>query len=171
MHRVILLGLLLTPNAHGFGQMETHIADEPVIWKIVTDQVAAWNKGDGVAWAQDFSEDADFINIRGDVFQGKAEITKRHEMILSAFFKGTHIGIKVRKTTFLSNTVALIETDQVVTGFKKLAPVIAATSPGTLVTHMKYVMVSLAGNWKIVAVQNSAVLPGLRCSLMSQQNK
>lgn len=159
MHRWILFGLLLIASTQGFGQMETHIADEPVIQKIVADQVVAWNKGDGVAWVQDFSEDADFINLRGDVFQGKAEITRRHVMILGAFFKGTHIEIKIRKTTFLSNTVALVETDQTVTGFKELAPGITATSPGTLVTHMKYVMVSHAGDWKIVAGQNTAILP------------
>jgi uncharacterized protein (TIGR02246 family) len=39
------------------------------------DQEAAWNRDDGVAFAAAFTEDSDFINVRGDLFHGR-ELSK-----------------------------------------------------------------------------------------------
>ena len=127
--------------------------------QILDAQAAAWNRGDGQAWAAAFSEDADFINIRGDVFHGRDAIGQQHARIFAGPFKGSHATITVRRVTEPAAGVELIDTDHEVSGFAFLPPGIAPSTPGILRTHMKYVAVKKNGRWELVAAQNTAVAP------------
>ncbi len=128
---------------------------------ILDEQAAAWNRGDAAAWSSAFSEDADFINIRGDVFHGREAIVQQHARILGGPFKGSHIVITLRQLSAPAPGVALIESDHEVTGFASLPPGIVATADGVLRTHMKYVAAERDGRWVLVAGQNTAVLPAI----------
>ena len=133
--------------------------DETGIREILRVQTEAWNQGDGKAWARDFSDDSDFVNVRGDVFHGKGEIADRHSAILRGPFKGSHLSLSVRRFRLLTPEVALIETDHELTHFPGMVPGIAPTSEGVLRTHMKYVAVKRDNRWQFVAAQNTAILP------------
>lgn len=74
------------------GQALEH-ADELAIRKIVQNYTDSWNQRDCKGFAEDFSTDADFVNIFGMKFSGKAEIENRHIKILQTFLKGSKLEI------------------------------------------------------------------------------
>jgi len=66
---------------------------------LLKQQETAWNQGDGAGFAAAFTNDADFVNIRGDVVHGQQMIAARHAFILATRFKGRHVAITVRQFT------------------------------------------------------------------------
>ncbi len=127
--------------------------------QIIRQQEAAWNAGDGLAWASAFTDGADYVNVQGDVFQGREEIARQHVFILGGPYKGSHLRIRIRKITEPAPNVAVIETEYDLTGFNVLAPGIAPTAPGVLRSRMKYVALKQGEQWSFIAAQNTAILP------------
>ncbi len=137
----------------------THPESGPLL-RLVQEQAEAWNRGDATAWSQAFAEDADFVNILGGVFAGREEIERRHAAIFSSFFKGSRNRVTVRRLTFPIPGLAILDTDQEVTGYASLPPGVRPTRPdGALVTHMKYVVQLRDGAWRILSGQNTEVKP------------
>lgn len=133
--------------------------DEAALRKLVSEQTEAWNRQDAVAWSKAFAEDAVFINIVGTVFNGRAEIEKRHAFVFDTLFKGSKSEVSVRKLLFLDGGVAVVDTEHQVTGFVGLPPGVQPTTPGVLRTQMRYVLKKSRGRWLIVAGQNTDVKP------------
>ena len=71
--------------------------DKVAIEKIVQDLADSWNEKEGVGFGVNFSDDADFVNIFGMHFSGKAEIEDRHIKILQTMFKNSKL--QMVKTT------------------------------------------------------------------------
>ncbi len=121
---------------------------------------AAWNAGDSAAYADAFTDDADFVNIRGQIFTGKTAVQQQHARIFAGPYKGSTIKITVRLFNLLAPGAALVDTDQEVTGYTSLPPGIVPTSEGVLLTRFKYVVaLQPDGAWKFVSGQNTSVLP------------
>jgi uncharacterized protein (TIGR02246 family) len=154
----VLLSLVVgVPAVHAD---EARSPDEAAIRQLIAAQTEAWNRHDAAAWSKDFAPDADFINIVGTVFQGRAEIEKRHAGIFASIFKESRTQVTVRRLVFLGPEVAVVDTDHEVTGHAGLPPGVQNTDEsGTLRTRMKYVMRKSAGKWQIVAAQNTDVKP------------
>lgn len=55
----------------------------------MAEQVAAWNAGDGQAYARQLAVDASFTNVFGMVMYGAPAFAQRHTEILATFYKGT----------------------------------------------------------------------------------
>lgn len=148
--------------ATGCGGAVQAAEDSPqtAVEKMLAIEQAAWNANDSATYAAEYTEDADFINIRGQLFTGKPAIQQQHAMIFAGPFKASTISIVLRKFTLISDKAALVDTDQTVTNFKGMPPGIVATAAGTLVTHFKYLAVQQAdGSWKFAAGQNTSQLP------------
>jgi uncharacterized protein (TIGR02246 family) len=135
---------------------------------LVHQQEAAWNRGDAPAWSASFSEEADFVNIRGELYHGRAAITQLHARIFAAPFKGSHTTMHIRLLSKLALGVALIETENEVVNFTILPPGIVPTSSGVLKTRMKYIAVQRGDAWQIISGQNTAILPTRSPSLSSE---
>ena len=133
------------------------VTEEITIRTILVNQANAWNQGNATAWVQDFSQDADFINIIGTHFAGKAQTQKRHAVLFSSIFKNSHLDVEVWKVRRLGKLAAVAETVQTLRGYSALPPGIEPTEPGVLKTRMKYVLEKQAKNWKIVSAQNTAI--------------
>jgi uncharacterized protein (TIGR02246 family) len=133
--------------------------DEQHCQRMLEAQERAWNAGDGSAWSADFSEDADFVNILGQLFEGRAAIAERHRQVLAGPFSGSQCVIKVRRIGALTANVLVIETVHEVRGFPALPPGVRATSVGLLQTRMKYLAVRRNDRWQFVAAQNTAISP------------
>ncbi|NYF91524.1 SgcJ/EcaC family oxidoreductase [Tunturiibacter empetritectus] len=130
------------------------------IAKILATEESAWNAGDSVSYADEYTEDADFINIRGQVFTGKMAVQQQHARIFAGPFKGSSIAIVQRKFDQISDSAVLVDTDQTVTKFVGLPPGVVESAPGTLVTHFKYLAIKqIDGSWKLASGQNTAALP------------
>ncbi len=67
---------------------------------IVAELEAAWNRKDSVAWAELFSEDADFIHILGGHFTGRDAIEQGHRKIFDTVYKGSTNKFEVEKIRF-----------------------------------------------------------------------
>ncbi len=138
---------------------KAHAADEATIRKQVADQTEAWNRSDAAAWSKDFAPDAAFINIVGSVFNGRAEIEKRHAFVFDTLFKGSRTQVTVTRLVFVDANVAVVDMEHVVTGFTGLPPGVQSTEPGVLKTRMRYVMKKAGKKWEIAAGQNTDVKP------------
>jgi uncharacterized protein (TIGR02246 family) len=134
-------------------------ADEPAIRDILRAQAEAWNRGDGIAWAKQFTDDGEYISIRGDILHGRDDIGIRVAANLQRGMKGTHISLTVRQFRMLTPDVALVETDFECTGIQGDLPGIALAEKGVLKTRMKYVAVKRDRQWRFVAVQSTPILP------------
>jgi len=133
---------------------------ELAIRQILARQAEDWNRHDAKAWVAPFSEDAEFINILGSSLQGRAEIERRHSEIFASIFARSRVVVITRKVRMLGDRAALAETDYELRDYDRLPPGIQATDPdGTLRTRLKYVCKLEADGWRIVAAQNTAILP------------
>jgi uncharacterized protein (TIGR02246 family) len=133
---------------------------ESVIRETLTQQAQAWNHHDAKAWVAAFSDDAEFINILGTSLVGRAEIEKRHAEIFASIFAHSRVVVTTRKLRMLGATAALVETDYALSGYDRLPPGIRPTdADGTLRTRLKYVWTFDHEQWRIVAAQNTAILP------------
>ncbi|WP_244227285.1 SgcJ/EcaC family oxidoreductase [Corallococcus aberystwythensis] len=139
-----------------------HTQDELDLRQLVKAQTKAWNAHDAAAWTRDFTDDADFINIVGTVFQGRAEIETRHAAIFASIFKTSHAEVTVRKVHFPSADIAVVDTVHEVTGHTGLPPGVQNTKEGLLRTQMRYVLKRSQKQWRIVAGQNTDVKPVLQ---------
>ena len=52
---------------------------------------AAWNHADGAAFGSAFTDDADFVDIRGDHHRGRDAIAAGHQGIFASIYAGSHV--------------------------------------------------------------------------------
>jgi uncharacterized protein (TIGR02246 family) len=115
----------------------------------------SWNNNAGKGFADNYTEDADFVNIFGMHFSGKEEIESRHLAILDNFLKGStfeNLDIKLREVR-PDLVIAIVKWN--VNGFRTPLhrnETNAESSRKGLFTH---VLVKEGQNWKIVASQNT----------------
>ncbi|WP_161557693.1 SgcJ/EcaC family oxidoreductase [Acidisarcina polymorpha] len=151
--------LTIVPTGCG-GVKAAEVTPQIAIEKILATEQSAWNAGDSLSYAHEFTEDADFINIRGQIFSGRAAVQQQHAKIFAGPVKGSTISIALRRFSQISDSAVLIDTDQTVIDFVGLPPGIVESSPGTLLTHFKYLAIKqIDGSWKLASGQNTVALP------------
>jgi uncharacterized protein (TIGR02246 family) len=159
MMRRPLLGLLLLSTLSCAGP-ETSSSGEAAIRALLSKQADAWNAHDARAWGTAFTEDAEFVNILGMLFQGRAQVEQRHAELFRGIFSKSRVTVTTRKVVPLGPTSALAETVHELRDYERLPPGIRPTdSDGTLRTRLKYVLVLTPDGWRIRSAQNTAVLP------------
>jgi uncharacterized protein (TIGR02246 family) len=126
----------------------------------------AWNTADGAMWANEYWPEGELVNILGGIMPNAEAIRERHAAVLAGPFKGSHFESTVRHIQFLGPDVAIVDTDIRVTNFHALPRGAVATSPGVLLTRMKHVYQRRDGTWRIIASQNTAVLPTVDAPLI-----
>jgi uncharacterized protein (TIGR02246 family) len=132
--------------------------EETSIREILREQTEAWNRGDGIAWAKEFTDDCDFVNLRGDILHGRADIGTSIAASLHGGLKGSHLSLALRQLSLLTPDIALVDTDYEFTGIQGVLPGVAVTD-GILKTRLKYVAVRRDRHWHFIAAQNTIVLP------------
>lgn len=133
---------------------------ESEIRAAIAKQADAWNRHDIAAWMAPFAADAEFINILGTALLGRPEIEGRHAELFKGIFAHSRVVVTTRQVRSLGATAAVAETDYELRGYERLPPGIQATDDdGTLRTRMKYVWQLRPEGWRIVTVQNTAILP------------
>lgn len=126
------------------------IHDEQDLRDIVGKLESAWNRGDSVAWAELFAEDADFIHILGGYFNGRTTIEQGHRRIFDTIYKGSTNKFTVKKVRFIGSDAAIVF----------LLAELKVSTPGLPpVLHARPTMVAqrMPEGWRIVAFQNTMV--------------
>jgi uncharacterized protein (TIGR02246 family) len=154
--KIAILAAAIFLSSHMSAYAQSH--DEAVI-AVVNNQTEAWNRNDAATWAKDYLDDANFINIRGDLTKGRSAIEKLHAFIFSGPYKASHCATTIVSIGYPTPDVAVVETLSEITNFKGLPPGVAATAPGILRTRPKLILVKRDGVWKIFASQNTAISP------------
>ena len=67
----------------------------------------AWNRGDGMAYGQQFAAEADFVDIRGDHHRGAAAIGHGHQAIFDSIYAGSTVTYEVEVARSLASGVVL----------------------------------------------------------------
>lgn len=130
------------------------MAGEASIRSMVEDQVAAWNAGDGRAYARHVAPDVSFTNLFGMVMYGAAAFEKRHAEILATFYKGTTKQHRIRRMRFITSDAAIVDIDNEVHGVTTMPGGIAVPPDGVLRTQLMEVFVRREGRWWIEAYHN-----------------
>ena len=64
---------------------------ERSVSEIISELEKAWNVADGAAFARNFAEDADFVNIRGEYFRTREAIARGHQGIFDTIYKDSNV--------------------------------------------------------------------------------
>ena len=126
--------------------------EEQALQKIVEQLESAWNRGDSVAWADLFTEDADFVHILGGHFIGRSAIERGHRIIFDTIYKGSTNNFVVEKVRFVGDQVAIVF----------VFATLKLTTPGMppqINARPTIVLQRQDGAWKIVTFQNTVVTP------------
>jgi uncharacterized protein (TIGR02246 family) len=132
---------------------------EAAIRSIVAEQVVAWDAGDGTRYANHLAPEASFTNLFGMVMYGAPAFAKRHNEILSTFYKGTNKKHTVRRIRFVVPDVAIVDIDNEVRGVKAMPGGIALPTDGVVRTQLMEVFVRRDGQWLIEAYHNVDTKP------------
>ncbi|HTM36945.1 MAG TPA: SgcJ/EcaC family oxidoreductase [Terriglobales bacterium] len=128
------------------------VRDEQALRDVVRGLETAWNRGDSVAWAEFFAEDADFIHILGGHFSGRIAIEQGHRVIFDTIYKGSTNKYTVNKVRFTSPDSAVVFVLAELKVSREGFPPVLHARP-TLVTQRT------PDGWKIVAFQNTMITP------------
>lgn len=133
---------------------------EAKIRALLAAQAKAWNQHDARAWVAPFTDDVEFVNIMGTLFQGRAQVEQRHDELFRGIFSRSRVVVTTRKVLSLGATSALAETVHELRDYDRLPPGVRATDPdGALRTRLKYVLVLTPDGWRIRSAQNTAMAP------------
>lgn len=70
---------------------------EAAIRDLVAEVQAAWNAHDMVRFAANFADDADFVNVRGMWWRGRAEIEERHTASHASRFRDSRMANRLEE--------------------------------------------------------------------------
>lgn len=115
---------------------------------------------DPVTYASQYAH-ADFVSPIGANLTTPAQITGLYTSLFTNVFRGTTRQSTIRKLTFLTGTIAVLDIDARVTGFTSLPPGVVPWQPGVVRALEKNVLVKRGGRWTIVQHQQTSVAPGV----------
>jgi len=128
----------------------TRSSDQTSLERLVEDLEAAWNAADGAAFAEAFTDDADFVNVYGMHVRGKTGIAAGHHFIFTTIYKDSKVEYHVVSTRDLAPGVALVH------GSAKLN-VPAGPMAGRHEAMWTGVATRLDDGWKLTAFHNTFV--------------
>jgi uncharacterized protein (TIGR02246 family) len=130
------------------------MADDPreVGETILRQMEEGWNAGDGAAFAAPFTEDADFVAIRGDHHHGRQAIAEGHQHIFSTFYRGSRVRYELTRARRLTDDVCLVHNAATLD-----APPAAGPMAGIHHATSTLVIVRTADGWKVAAFHNTMV--------------
>lgn len=117
--------------------------------------VEAWNRSDGTAYGECFTEDATDVTFVGTIYHGGKEIGSAHQALFDSFLKGTRLAMEIVDIRFYGpdTAVAVTRGDTYKGRPKKL---------GKVQTYM--IVRGADGAWRIAAIQktkHNALLEGV----------
>jgi uncharacterized protein (TIGR02246 family) len=157
--RALLLPFTMLALSSGPIAYAQHQPAEASIRAIIAAQAAAWDAGDGTAYAKDLAPDASFTNLFGMVMYGAPAFAERHRQILATFYKGTTKHHAIRRVRFVTPDVAIVDIDNEVRGVKAMPPGIPLPPDGIVKTQLMEVFVRRGDRWWVEAYHNVDVKP------------
>lgn len=111
----------------------------------------AWNTSDAAAFAAPFTDDADFVAIRGDHHQGRQAIEDGHRQIFEGIYRGIRIGYRLTHARRLTDDVILVHNAGTI-------EVPSGPMQGTNHATSTLVIIRTPDGWKVAAFHNTPVV-------------
>jgi len=126
------------------------------VTKVVQAFAQCWNRHDMDAFAELFSEDAEFVNVVGLWWKGRAEIKAAHEFTHQTIFKNSRLTIAEVSTRFPAPGIAIARCRWNLEGH--------VTPTGTPLPERNGVLLNVlrqeSGGWSIIDAQNTDIIEG-----------
>jgi hypothetical protein len=133
--------------------------DLDALQRIVTTFAESWTAGDAATYAGQYAG-AEWVGPNGVVLTDPAAITATYGFIFSVLLPGTTRSSTIRRVSFLTGTVAVLDIDARLTGFAAPPPGTVPWQPGILRALERNVVVKRGGGWRITLHQQTFVAPG-----------
>jgi uncharacterized protein (TIGR02246 family) len=126
--------------------------DEEKLRGLVQQIVEGWSNANGGMIASVYTADGTLVAGDGTVTRGPGEIARYHDRQFQNFLKGTRLTVAVRSVHFLSEDVALMQTEGGILwpGQQQLAPGNSGVQ--------SFIAVREDGTWRVRLFQNTRVL-------------
>ena len=108
----------------------------------------AWNSADASKFAAEFTEDADFVNIRGDYISGRQAIVQGHADIWGGIYAGSTVRYRLSHLRALRPGVLLAHLEAAL-------HVPVGPMAGDILAIPSMVLVREDGAWRIAAFHNT----------------
>jgi uncharacterized protein (TIGR02246 family) len=123
---------------------------------VVSALTESWNRHDMTAYAAQFTEDADFVNVVGMHWRGCREIEAQHAHLRRTIFRNSTLRDLDRSVRLLDRGVALPHVRWEMIGHESL--------PGWHIPEIRHgvltaVLVQKGEGWRVTAVQNTDIVP------------
>ena len=118
---------------------------------IATHLEQAWNHADGPAFGEVFTENCDFVDVRGDHHRSRAAVAAGHQAILDSIYRGSQVRYEVTSARPVTPDCVIAV----------LAGTLDAPSgPLQGVNHSTITMLLVAseGRWLVEAFHNTLVM-------------
>ena len=125
--------------------------DQKVLHTAFQELEQAWNSADGPRFGEPFTEDADFVDIRGARHRGKDAIAGGHQAILDSIYRGSTVHYEVVDQAVLADGWVLGAVDATL-------DVPDGPLAGRNRSAITAVMTHTDGGWKIRAFHNTLVV-------------
>jgi uncharacterized protein (TIGR02246 family) len=126
--------------------------DRTAIEALVASLEAAWNAGDGDAFAAPFAADADFVNIRAEHHRGRPAIAAGHAAILRTIYKGSTNQYTLETARLLDANIALVHV-------RAVLDVPSGPLTGRLRALFSMLLVRATPGWEIASFHNTMEPP------------
>lgn len=129
--------------------------DEKAIRQVLKDYETLWNKHDMSTFGNLFTNDAEWVNVVGHVWRGKADIRKAHQAVHETNFKNRNMQLDNMTVRFIRPDVAVSIVRWTLDGFE--APDGRHFPKGPNVATL--IFVKQDGSWLISSGENVTVDP------------
>lgn len=133
--------------------MSDRTEDERAVRAVLARLYNAWTAGDGAAYAEQFSPDADYVSFDGTRQRGRESIAASHAELF-AFLRGSRLFSDTADVRFIGPDAAIVvATGAVLLPWQRSVQRSRRSINTTLLTRQ------LAGRWLIESFQNTRVAP------------
>ena len=146
----VILPLMITLTSIGQTSGTAGAKAEEGIKKTLKAFIDAWNRHDAKAFANVFTEDADFTNVFGNGATGRKEVENFHAPIFSSIFKNSHQTITKSKIRFIKPDVAAVDAWWEMEGMTDMEGKAMANRKGLL----NFILIPKGDKWLIAVMHN-----------------
>ena len=110
----------------------------------------AWNRADGAAFGAEFTDDADFVDVRGSYHHGRLAIAEGHQAIFDTIYRDSTVRYRVEAARPLAGGAIVAVVDAVL-------DVPGGPLAGRLRSRLTATFVAQDDRWAITAFHNPLV--------------
>ena len=131
--------------------------ETPAVTAVVQSFADTWNRHDMAAFGQLFAPDAQFVNVVGIWWKGRAAIQGAHEFTHSNMFKHSRLTLESTEVRFPVEQIAIARSKWSLHGHTTPEGAPLPPRTGVLVN----ILAQSAQGWKIIDSQNTDIVEGV----------